>query len=258
MYWSKDMMYWSIRQLQVKGRDSMRTLSREVCLAKNSLTREHGWSPVALVFGREPRVFGELQQEGNPPGFHFDVGEPDSDVATRMRFRYHANLEFIKSQARSMLLKTAHHPTRKITDPQIGQLVFFWRADRGKARDSQSKWVGPGYVVGRQGQNAWVACGGRYFLVAGEHLREAIGDESMYGNPDVQKILALFRRVPKEETFENLTEQEGPQTESMDIETQPLAQEVADDPDSRNLRIRWAGMWTRGENRCWCLIGLGP
>ena len=103
------------------------------------------------MFGREPRVFGELQQEGNPTGFHFDVGEPNSDVATRVRFRYHAKLEFIKSQARSMLMKTAHHCTRKITDPQIGQLVFFWRADRSKARDSQSKWVGPGYVVGRQG-----------------------------------------------------------------------------------------------------------
>ena len=74
-------------------------------------------------------------------------------------------------------MKTAHHRTRKITDRQIGQLVFFWRADRSKARDSQSKWVGPGYV-------------------AGEHLREAIGDESMYGNPDVQKALALFRKVP--------------------------------------------------------------
>ena len=33
---AKDMMYRSIRQLQVKGRDSMRTLSREVCGAKNS------------------------------------------------------------------------------------------------------------------------------------------------------------------------------------------------------------------------------
>ena len=231
----KDMIYRTIRQLQVKGRDSMRSLSREVCWAKNSLTREHGWSPVALVFGREPRVYGELHQDGNPTGFHFDVGEADSDVATRMRFRYHAKMEFIKSQARNMLLKTAHHRTRKIAEPQVGQLVFFWRADRSKARDSQSKWVGPGYVVGRQGHNAWISCGGRCFLVAGEHLLEAIGDEQNYGSPDVQKALALFRRVSKEETSENLVGQEGPQTESMDIETQPLASDVIDESADQGM-----------------------
>ena len=66
---ANDMMYRTIRQLQVKGRDSMRSLSR----AKNSVTREHGWSPVALVFGREPQVYGELHQDGNPASFHFTL-----------------------------------------------------------------------------------------------------------------------------------------------------------------------------------------
>ena len=134
----KDMLHATIRHAQAKRRDDIRLLAREVCWAKNSLVREHGWSPVALVFGREPRVFGELYHEGNPASFHPQVGEPQSDVASRMRYRYHAKLEFTKSQARQMLAKTVHHRTRRITSPQVGQLVFFWRKERSKNRESQS------------------------------------------------------------------------------------------------------------------------
>ena len=68
----------------------MRSQAREVAWAKNSLTREHGWSPVVLVFGREPRVFGELVEQGNPTGYHPQVGDPGSEVAMRMRYRCHA------------------------------------------------------------------------------------------------------------------------------------------------------------------------
>ena len=60
----KDMMFATIRQTSPIGREDMRKLSREVAWAKNCLVREHGWAPVALVFGREPRVFGELYHEG--------------------------------------------------------------------------------------------------------------------------------------------------------------------------------------------------
>ena len=114
----KEMMSKTIRHTQPKGREDMRRLAREVAWAKNSLVREHGWSPVALVFGREPRVFGELHQGGNPASFHPSVGDQGSDVAVRMRYRYHAKMEFIKSQARQMLLRTAHIRTRRPPDPE--------------------------------------------------------------------------------------------------------------------------------------------
>ncbi|CAE6970895.1 RE1 [Symbiodinium sp. CCMP2592] len=186
----KDMLFATIRQTATVGREDMRKLAREVACAKNSLVREHGWAPVALVFGREPRVFGEMYHQGNPTAYHPSVGEAGSDVASRMRFRYHAKMEFVRSQARQMLLRTAHNRTRRLPIPKIGQMVFFWRAEKSKKGDSQSKWVGPGYVVGLQDGNAWVAVGGRCFLVAGEHLREAVGDEKHYGNPEVQKEVA--------------------------------------------------------------------
>ena len=136
------------------------------------------------MFGKEPRVFGEMYSEGNPTSYHPEVGTPESDVAVRMRYRYHAKLEFVRSQARHMLMKTAHQRTRKITNPMVGQLVFFWRGESSRRRENQTQWVGPGFVVGLQGSNAWVACGGRCFLVAGEHLREAVGDEKHFGDPE--------------------------------------------------------------------------
>ncbi|CAE7350390.1 NLRC3, partial [Symbiodinium necroappetens] len=225
----KDMMFATIRQTSPIGREDMRKLSREVAWAKNCLVREHGWAPVALVFGREPRVFGELYHEGNPSAYHPSVGEPGSDVAVRMRYRYHAKMEFVRSQARQMLLKTAHNRARKLPVPKIGQLVFFWRAGNQKKGESQSKWLGPAYVVGLQDRNAWVAVGGRCFLVAGEHLREAVGDEKFFGDPEIQKTVALFKKIPKEATYEDLIGQEDRQGEPMDVETQPLNRDLTDE-----------------------------
>ena len=220
----KDMLRTVIRQTSAKGRESMRSVGREVAWAKNTLVREHGWSPVSMVFGKEPRVYGELHGEGEPIAYHPRVGDSGSEVARRMQYRYHAKLEYIKSQARHMLARTAQNRVRKITQPRVGQLVFFWRAERKK---EPSRWVGPGYVVGLQGSNAWVAVGGRCFLVAGEHLREACGDEKHFGDPQIQKAIALFKRVPKETTFEDLTLQKDPTEEPMEVESQPITQEVS-------------------------------
>ena len=201
----------------------MKHVGREVGYAKNTLVREHGWSPVALVFGKKPRMYGELHSQGEATAYHPRVGDADSELARRMRYRYHAKLEYVKSQARQMLARTAHNRVRKITNPHIGQLVFFWRAERKK---EPSRWVGPGYVVGLQGHNAWVAIGGRCFLVAGEHLREACGDETHFGDPQVQKAIALFKKAPKGSTFEDLTKQQGPTEEPLEVERQPLTQEL--------------------------------
>ncbi|CAE7318518.1 RE2 [Symbiodinium microadriaticum] len=147
---------------------------------------------IAYVFMTVP-----LKPIGEPSMYHPRVGDADSEVARRMR---------------------------KITNPRVGQLVFFWRAEKKK---EPSRWVGPGYVVGLQGYNAWVAVGGRCFLVAGEHLREACGDERHYGDPQIQKSIALFKRVPEEATFEDLTSQPPPTEEPTEIEAQPFSHDVS-------------------------------
>ena len=100
-----------------------------------------------------------------------------------------------------------------------------------KKRGSQSGWVGPGYVVGIQEQesNAWVACGGRCFLVAGEHLREAVGDVR-FTDPEIQKAVALLKKILKEATYEDLVGQADPEDEGM-VDVHPLAQDIVDDAE---------------------------
>ena len=191
----KDIMRNVINHTQCVGLERMSEVALEAVHAKNSLVREHGWSPVALVFGREPRVFGELIEQGNPTCYHPDVGTSESDVARRMRYRYHAKMEYLKSQARHMLSRTVHERTRRISQPRVGQQVFYWRDDSKRNREKGTKWNGPACVVGVQGSNAWVASGGRCLLIAGSHLREVVGDETHYG--DVQEGDALPTEPPK-------------------------------------------------------------
>ena len=50
-------------------------------------------------------------------------------------------------------------------------------------------------------------------MVAGEHLREAVGDEKHFGDPELQKSIALFKKIPKEATYEDLLGQMGPDQE---------------------------------------------
>ena len=63
--------------------------------------------------------------------------------------------------------------------------------------------------------------------MAGEHLREASGDERHFGDPQIQKSIAMFKKVPNEATFEDLTLQSDPTEELMEVEQQPFSQELA-------------------------------
>ena len=96
----------------------------EITGAKNSLIREHGFSPSQLLFGREPRYYGEIVRNGEPCSFHFEVGNSGSQVARRMRFRYNARQSFVQAQASEMLNRTARNKTRPWVDPKSVIPVF--------------------------------------------------------------------------------------------------------------------------------------
>ena len=183
------------------------------------MVREHGWSPNILVFGREPRAFGELNSGGNPYAFHPDAGTRDTAVARHVSYRYHARLAYIRHQAKHMLLRTVEQRMRKGEVPQRGQMVFFWREARHRRKQQPaSNWVGPGFVVGHQGNNCWISCGGRCYLVATEHVRLAVGDEEQYGIPEAQQAVALFQKGSSDATFEDLTKQKGPSDKDWSME----------------------------------------
>lgn len=215
----KRMMENVVRRAKVQGKDDMGKMALETAQAKNELVREHGWSPNMLVFGREPRVHGEIHVEGNPVVFHPDVGKTGSDVGKHIRYRYHARMSYIRHQAKRMVLQTVEQRTRRGTPPEQGQMVFFWREVKiRRKQEPASNWVGPGFVVGIQGNTVWVACGGRCYLVASEHVRLAMGDEQYYGLPEIQEAISLFRRSSPDATFEDLTKQSGPASSDLSVD----------------------------------------
>ncbi|CAE7260901.1 RE1 [Symbiodinium sp. KB8] len=112
------------------------------------------------------------------------------------------------------------------------------RDEMSKKGDNHRSWHGPGYVVELQDRTI----GGRCFLVAGEHLREAVGDEKHYGNPEIQKAIALFRKVPSEATYEDLLGQCDPEGEPMDVEQQPLGQDLTEDLDMQDVDLGSEGL----------------
>lgn len=72
-------------------------------MPKNMLVREHGFSPAQLLFGKEPRNFREMVENGEACAYHFSVGDRGSQVARRMKMRFEAKEAFFHAQAKHML-----------------------------------------------------------------------------------------------------------------------------------------------------------
>ena len=96
-------------------------------MAKKSFVREYSFSPIILVFGREPRYPDEIFEIGNPLSFHFNIIEYDIDLAQKLHFRYHTKNEFAKYQMRSMLRRTLHNHMRIYLKSKAGDRIFFCR-----------------------------------------------------------------------------------------------------------------------------------
>ena len=205
----KDMFGRVVKETGAVGEEQMTWLGAECVQAKNMLIREHGFSPAQLVFGREPKAYGELVENGEPCAMHYSVSDRHTQVAKRMKYRHHAKLAYVESQAKELLNRTARNKTRSWKEPQIGDKCFFFREIRRKGITGRvGMWLGPALVVGLQGQsNIWVTLGGKCYLVAQEHCREAIGEEALFGRPEVQEALKIFQRTPKETLqYDDLTQ----------------------------------------------------
>ena len=82
-----------------------------------------------------------------------------------------------------------------------------------------AKWLGPAMVVGLHGQsNVWVTYGGKCYLVAQEHCRQAIGEEALVGRPEVQEALRIFRenQIGDSGEFLDLTGDPKPTEQDLD------------------------------------------
>lgn len=227
----KDMLSKVAHQIDGKNFKQLQWMVDEVVMAKNSLIREHGFSPSQLLFGKEPRSFGEVEENGQACSMHPSVGDKGSQVAIRMRMRCEARHAFVKAQANQMLQQTVRNRTRPWVEPQIGDRCFFYREFRRKGVSGLVKaWHGPGLVVGIQGQsNVWVVFGGKCYLIAQEHCRPAVGEEAIYGRPEIQEAISVFRGMQSTDRgYEDLTKQQGNGTDELD---KPVDDQVMDSDD---------------------------
>lgn len=234
----KDMLKRTVTGAQVSGPEDMNMMVKECVSAKNSLVREHGFSPQQLVFGRDVQREGEIYANGEAVSYHFQVGERGSRIAQLMKFRYESQKAFVEAQSKSILERTVENRTRPWKEPKIGDLCFFYRENRKtKQQGLSSGWVGPAYVVGLQGNSSvWVTMGGRCYLVAHEHCREAIGEEQLFGRPQIQEALTIFKNGRKGMTYLDLTDQEAPPDEMLNQAALDV-DEMSDGEDIENVPL---------------------
>jgi hypothetical protein len=90
-----------------------------------------------------------------------------------------AKAAFFQVQTKEAYQRAVNHKTRvKPEELQVGDLAYLYREmKQGKAKKPSASWTGPATVIGREGQNFWLARGGRCYLAAPEHLRPASPEE---------------------------------------------------------------------------------
>ena len=121
--------------------------------------------------------------------------------------------------------------------PELGRACFFYRKQRRAkgTKGSVSGWIGPGVVVGLQGNSAvWVAYAGRCYLCSYEHCREAAGDEQCLAEAQARAIVREMQKGEGQEILcEDLTEQgEVPEHLEEDVAMEPdAAEEAAEDQE---------------------------
>ncbi|OLP97775.1 Copia protein [Symbiodinium microadriaticum] len=171
--------------------------------AKNSLTRANGYSPLQHVFGSAPRLPEDLL-EGPHARAVGDEAIIDDKHAHEVALRTSARAAYHHVQTdervRRALAGRARVQARR---PAVGEQVFYFRKTKNAKR---GMWMGPGTVIGEEGNNLWVSKGGRCVLCAEEHVRLATPEELGHAfslrvaREDLEKLLGADPE--DEETYE--------------------------------------------------------
>ena len=149
-----------------------------VCNSKNSLRNRSGYSPRQWVFGVNQRLPGDLF-DGDHEMSTLDAASAESKFGRLQTIRNGAKAAFFQVHTKDAYQRAVNHKARvQPAELQVGDLAFIYRENKqGKTKKPSASWTGPATVIGREGQNFWLARGGRCYLVAPEHLRPACPEE---------------------------------------------------------------------------------
>ena len=220
--WWKEIFMRVVEDASITGED-VETAVATTSTAKNNLRRRCGWAPTHIVFGRCPRDEDDIHDKEIDDG-HFVPQTADDAQRRRESIRSSAKAAFLRVRAEDKIRRgTLQRARVRPRDLPNGEMALFWRKDKNNKKGA---WRGPGVVIGRQHENYWIARGGRCFLCAPEHVRQASPEElgGLFAlratREDLQRLIE--RDHDEEDIFE-----EGDVDEA-DIE---MPTEIADDSE---------------------------
>ena len=121
------------------------------------------------LFGQRLKVYGELYANGESVT-HPDGTEPSTELGRRLQIRSITRQAAESHHAKEMVRKSVVARARLVNDLAVGEIVFFYRKyPTTKAQKLQAQrgcYLGPGVIIGKQGQNHWISFAGRCYLVA--------------------------------------------------------------------------------------------
>ena len=164
---------------QVSGRDDLLLATAAVNMAKNSMSRQHGFSPCQWVTGRDLRLPAALSDEGEAHriGMMALAETPGSRFFRQNQLRAAARESFARAANDSALRRAELRKIRPTRGPfPVGTYVFYY--DRGDRQPGPHNWRGIARVIGHEGQSTvWLSHRGILIAVSPEHLSRAYEEE---------------------------------------------------------------------------------
>ena len=154
------------------------------CQAKNSLTRQQGYSPEQIVLGKSIPLPASLSSDDSASAHSLAAGDDLESEAFRkhLEIRTKARKAFLLADNDNSIRRALLHrscPSRGKFE--VGQLVMYWRKRSRASRHESGRWHGPAKVVSQDSQSSvWIAHADRLFKCAPESLRPASLREWQY------------------------------------------------------------------------------
>ncbi|CAE8594596.1 unnamed protein product, partial [Polarella glacialis] len=201
--WWKTIWAKTVEHETINGIEEVLATIPEVTQAKNVLRRKNGFSPCQWVTGSDPKLAADLVDHPEDLAAHSQVLNDDM-MARRMAIRTAARKSFICGQNDDAIRRALVHRNRvKKHQFEIGEYCYYFREIRqGRNRKPKAQWLGPAVVVGLEGGNSWLSCGGKCVLCSQEHMRPAEDEElgNMWiENPDGAEFQRLLEELNNEE-----------------------------------------------------------
>eukprot|EP00971_Amphidinium_carterae_P352873 6492759-Amphidinium_carterae.1 len=195
--WVKELAEAEInaRHLHLADATELNMFLCELTAMKNSHFNRGGYTPMQLVYGRNPLVPGELLGHGETAHLAAATSYPQDNPAeqeyTRAnQIRHRAREMAFSHQCRTKFNVAARAPLHKDQTFSPGQWVFVWRkiqaAQRNHMNHRAGSWRGPGLVVLQQGHTVYVSMRARLWRCNIDQVRGA-GSAEMLGAELVQR-----------------------------------------------------------------------